>query len=224
MLSDIPVSSSHEVFNGFYRAVVEDNQDPLKSGRVKVRVYPVFKDISVEALPWAIYADALMGGASNSGGIFIPVVGSHVFVFFENGDHRFPVYFAGAPAIENETPDIPSEARGVKYPNNRVFKTKKGIVIEYDDSDGDVRIKFTHPSGTNRVMSNEGNLTETVVGIAKIDATGKIILNTQADCDVISSANVNVTATGNISLTANGNVSITASGNVDVTGTTINLN
>lgn len=97
-------------FNGFYRGIVMDVDDPKMSGRIKVKIYPMFKDIETINLPWAIYASG-MGGYANVGNIDVPPVGSHVFCFFENGDHRFPVYFAGAPSIENDVPDVPTVSR-----------------------------------------------------------------------------------------------------------------
>ena len=107
-------------FTGFYRGIVVANDDPLKSGRVRVRVFPMFQDVTdIETLPWAIPADPSFGGYANVGSINVPVVDSHVFVFFENSDFRFPVYFAGAPAIQNDSPDVPTLSReddgSIKY-------------------------------------------------------------------------------------------------------------
>lgn len=98
-------------FNGFYRGVVVDVNDPTESGRIRIRVHPMFSGVDDSVLPWAIPADSTFGGAANIGSASIPIVDSHVFCFFENGDHRFPVYFASAPAIQNDIPDIPTLSR-----------------------------------------------------------------------------------------------------------------
>jgi hypothetical protein len=102
---------SNTTFNGFYRGIVVNNIDPLENGRVRIKIYPMFQDVLDEHLPWAIYADPNMGGISNVGSINVPTLQSHVFCFFENGDHRFPVYFSAAPAIENSVPDAPALSR-----------------------------------------------------------------------------------------------------------------
>lgn len=94
-------------FDGFYRGVVVDVDDLTKSGRVRIKVYPMFESVDDDVLPWAIPADQTFGGSANIGSSAVPIVDSHVFCFFENGDHRFPVYFASAPAIQNDVPDIP---------------------------------------------------------------------------------------------------------------------
>lgn len=112
MFNKITGTEKHtEKFTGFYRAEVIENTDDLEAGRIKVRVFPMFDGVNDSALPWAIPSDPLMGGSANVGGINVPSIGAHVFVFFENGDHRYPVYFAGAPAIQNNVPDAPALSR-----------------------------------------------------------------------------------------------------------------
>ena len=91
---------------GVYRASVASNQDPLKMGRVKVRV-PCYhgtheNGIPDSDLPWAIVC---MQGASYQSGMYIvPEVGSQVLVVFENGSHSKPVaiggiYSCGSPIV-----------------------------------------------------------------------------------------------------------------------------
>jgi len=91
-----------------YRGVVEDVDDPEKGGRVKVRILGIHSDnpkyVETKHLPWAIPATGLTmagGGLRNIGTMNVPSIGSHVFIFFEAGDHNFPVYFSAAPAIED---------------------------------------------------------------------------------------------------------------------------
>ena len=211
---------------GFYRGIVVNNNDELKSGRIQINVIPFFDGVKQEDLPWAIYADSFMGGLSNNGGIMIPEVGSHVFVFFENGDHRYPVYFAGAPAIQKDIPDIPTlsykddgtvqtinnntvknvqkadggfwsepdSAYASEYPNNKVIRTKSGIVFEYDDTPQHERIHIFHPSGTRTEIDTIGNKVEHVVG-----AKYKVVIG---DENISVSGDVNITVSGTVNLKA----------------------
>lgn len=94
-------------FPHIYRGVVEDNNDPVKAGRIRIRILGIHSDnlkyVPTDTLPWAIPATSIGldgGGLRNIGQYKVPDIGSHLFVFFEGGDHNFPVYFAGAPAIE----------------------------------------------------------------------------------------------------------------------------
>lgn len=155
-------------FLGNYRATVVDNVDvddngnPVTSGRVKVRVPKVHgPDVPDEALPWAHYSDPFMGGLDDVGSILIPEVGAMVWVFFEAGDHDQPVYFAGAHS-KNGLPSEKSEEG--TYPTKKVIKTKAGFIFEIDDTEGQTKLKITQPNGNIKESDHEGNVAETIVG------------------------------------------------------------
>ena len=115
MKKNIDIKLNTDKLNGIFRGVVELNVDPLKLGRVKVRVWGVHTDLKVknnyegvptDDLPWAEQACSITEGSVSGYGLWsIPLQGSHVFVFFENGDHRKPVYFATVPGIPENAPD-----------------------------------------------------------------------------------------------------------------------
>jgi hypothetical protein len=100
---------------GIYRGVVEDRSgDPLKLGRIKIRVFGIHTDkkikdrlsgVATEDLPWAEPAAPLMGGSSGFGSFSVPLQGAHVFLFFENGNQTQPRYFATAPGVPTEKCD-----------------------------------------------------------------------------------------------------------------------
>ena len=137
-------------FNGMYRGIVVDVDDPKVAGRVRVRVHSVYDGVKDDALPWAQYADPFFMTGEDSGSQITPDVGNRVWLFFEEGDHMYPVFFAGAPSAK----DLPSEATTT----NRVIKTKKGHTVEIDDTDGNERIKLTHSTGTYLEMNDAGEL------------------------------------------------------------------
>ena len=182
-------------FDGFYRGKVVDNNDPKQAGRIKIEVFGVFDGLNADHLPWAVMADPLMGGLGDNGSIFVPNMDSHVFLFFEGGDHRHPVYFAGAPAIQDGEPDAPSESREEgEYPNNKVFKTKAGITIEMDDSENSVRFKVKHPSGTNFEVDNDGDYTIEISGDGTFTINGQYSLDASGEVSIKSGAQVSVQA------------------------------
>lgn len=169
---------STEKFYGNHRGEVVRNDDPMENGRVQVRIFGVFDEIEDDDLPWAQYADPMMGGETDVGGVLVPEVGAHVWTFFEGGDWHFPVYWAGAPAMNGRNnPDLPTESReNGQYPHNKVFKTKNGIVIELDDTEGAVKIRVHHPSGTMREIDAEGNVNEEVSGDVTSEVFGDVIV------------------------------------------------
>lgn len=240
-------------YNGFYRGIVVDNNDPLKSGRVRIRIYPMFKDIdNIETLPWAIYADPSMGGIADTGSINVPKLNSHVFCFFENGDFRYPVYFSAAPAIENDIPDSPTLSResdatvtdinanaeknvptasgatwsepdsfyAATYPNNSVYKSKNGIIVEIDDTDDNVRMHVYHPSGTRNEVNNFGDKVAhtarhsymVVVGNDNAYIKGTKSITVDGNMDVYCKSAVNIKVDGNATINVGGD------GIVDIAG------
>lgn len=81
---------------GTYSGLVEDNKDPEKRGRLKIRVPVVFGssvNIGVDNLPWALPRGLPSGGTSNSGGIdWVPDVGDQVWVTFLDGEPEKPLW------------------------------------------------------------------------------------------------------------------------------------
>jgi hypothetical protein len=73
--------------NKTYVGVVEDNQDPKKMGRVKVRVMDVFDDIPLEDIPWAMPWKDLNGNEFN-----LPEKGKVVMVVFDQGNQDSPEF------------------------------------------------------------------------------------------------------------------------------------
>jgi LAS superfamily LD-carboxypeptidase LdcB len=72
-----------DIFIGF----VEDNIDPDRIGRCKIRVHTVFDDIPVEDIPWASPYKDVSGTAFS-----LPGVGKVVTVIFNNGNIYKPEY------------------------------------------------------------------------------------------------------------------------------------
>jgi len=105
-------------FYGIYRGVVECRFDPERLCRCRVRVWGVhdeLKDktdkrgIPTKELPWAEPAYGLYQGSVSGNGIWtVPLHGSYVWVFFENGNWMQPRYFATIPGNPIE-PANPAE-------------------------------------------------------------------------------------------------------------------
>ena len=70
-----------------YIGVVEDNKDPKKLGRCRVRVFNIFDDIPVEDIPWASPWKDL-----NGNGFTVPEKGKVLSVVFDEGNKYKPEY------------------------------------------------------------------------------------------------------------------------------------
>lgn len=142
------------LFPYIYRALVLDNNDPDKLGRIKARIYPMFFNLGSEVIPWAVPASPLFAGAGDGfGSICIPSIGTYVFVFFEQGRIDQPVYFAEA---QTATKGIPTEST-TNYPNRKVWKTSDNFVVYIDETANE--LKITHQSGTKITIDSTGKIT-----------------------------------------------------------------
>lgn len=96
---------------------------------------------------------------SGMGMYSIPAVGSHVWVFFKDGDANTPVYFATAHGIDDFA-KMNSEISGLEngdggiYDHAQVLNTAKHT-IQFDDTDGAEALNIIHYNGSNISINNE---------------------------------------------------------------------
>lgn len=171
-----PGATSHPRHYGKYRAVVLDNVDPLRLGRVQVQVPDV---LGAGVSRWAMPCVPLAG--HQSGVFLLPQVGTPVWVEFEQGEAELPIWVGGywvdaaelpplahaglaiAPSLVLQTPsqnaiaisDLPGPDGGI------LLKTQSGAMIAIND----VGITISNGRGASIVLTgpmvtvNEGALT-----------------------------------------------------------------
>lgn len=113
MFSHESFKAVETLFNGIHIGLVEDNIDPDKAGKVRVRIAGIhtpkkeagiIEGIPTVDLPWALPANPIAGGSvSGLGESKVPVQGSWVILFFIGGNHNRPVYFATIPGFPQES-------------------------------------------------------------------------------------------------------------------------
>lgn len=136
-------------FYATYKGIVANNQDPENLGRLQLKVPQVYGDEVYEywALPKGIFA------GNGIGSFWIPNKGDFVWVSFENGDPRFPIWEYGWWKDKNS---IPKDAT----PEIKVLQTTAGHRIVLDDKNKKVQIEDCNG---NKVELNEtgiSNVTE----------------------------------------------------------------
>jgi uncharacterized protein involved in type VI secretion and phage assembly len=135
---------------GVYPALVSDIKDPDGQGRVRVTL-PWSPDTGGERYEaWARVA-TLMGG-NNRGSWFIPDVGDEVLVVFEGGDPRRPYCIGG---LWNGSDSPPEAMDGAGRNNRKVIRSRNGVKVTLDDSDGQEKLILETPGG-QRVTLKDG--------------------------------------------------------------------
>jgi len=126
-------------YYSFYRAEVVDNADPEGMGRLKVKCRTVFRDATPDK--WIFPKGAIAG--KKSGFYHLPQVGDMIYLMFEEGDSRFPVWEYGW-WLQGQGPEeiAPNKFSWVSPNGNRIdlddenntvkITTKDGYVVETD--------------------------------------------------------------------------------------------
>jgi len=101
----------------FYIGIVEDNNDPLKLGRLKIRIFGVHTEnrtsknniqfLATDDLPWSLPAMPISNSSIDGISDFSTILpGTRVFVFFLDQYHQKPFYFAVMPFVLDEMPNF----------------------------------------------------------------------------------------------------------------------
>lgn len=152
-------------FYGKYRGFVVENDDPEQLGRLRLQVPSVLGSEVVTG--WAVPC-VPYGGMMDQGWLSIPELEAGVWVEFEEGDLEFPVWvgtFWSKPEGNSELPK-PNDPDGAEAadvqapPTRKIFKTVKGLTLQFEDADDDESILLVQPVSdeTRNVfrMDNDG--------------------------------------------------------------------
>ena len=224
----------------WFLGTVEDRNDPLKLGRVRVRIINVHSEkqsrVSTAELPWASILNSPNSASLNDVGIS-PTgiqVGTTVVGFFMDSRDGNHAVILGTLVGLSDVNDVPKEAREInsiqkdmlgpepasaytsRYPFNKVIKTEGGHLIEVDDTPGKERLHMYHKSGTYVEINEEGRQVVKVVG----DSYEVVVKNQE----IYIGGNVNVNVKGNVNIQVDGTYTVESGGTMTFKAPRIDLN
>jgi uncharacterized protein involved in type VI secretion and phage assembly len=182
---------------GAYPAKVTDIVDPDQQGRAKVRL-PWLPDNNGKGYEvWARLATMMAG--NNRGSWFVPDVNDEVLVMFEAGDPRRPYIVGG---LWNGRDDPPESMDGTGDNNLKVLRSRNGVKITLDDSDGQERLVLETPGGQMitlkdgpgavEIVDSNGNSVKLETGGITVNASAQVTI--QASMITVSAGMVTVDA------------------------------
>lgn len=126
---------------------VMDVEDPDTLGRIKVKVFGKFDELSTEDIPWCYPGNNMTSGSNSGGGFYsVPKLGSIVSVRFDNGNIYHPEYFFKqriSNELQEEIKPNPTNFHSLIYDsdeNLKIYYTQdKGLMLEYLDSQINMR-------------------------------------------------------------------------------------
>jgi len=184
-------------------AIIKDNKDPEKLGRVKVQF-----DWGLDTpSPWIRMVMPHAG--DNRGFYFVPEIGDEVLVGFEMGNPDYP-YVIGS--LYNGKNNFGGRANDNN--NLKSISTRSGNEILFDD-DGSIVISNEHNSFT-LACADDGSITLQTDGDMIFTAGKKMEFNSGKDMIVNPGENYKITTQKDFNLKAKGAGTIETSGNLEV--------
>lgn len=124
------------LYYGIYRGTVSDNKDPENLGRIRIKVPQIYGKESPEK--WV--------EQKGNGIFYVPEIGEPIFVTFEGGNTRFPIYECGWYA------KTPGDAKSVNQKNIVIQRDGRTILIDSDNK----KIVIKDASGLTIDMDAKG--------------------------------------------------------------------
>ena len=178
-------------------ATVTSLEDPEHRNRVQVRLCAFDGATQQDAPLWARVVAPFAG--DKRGAFFLPDFGDEVLVVFAGGDSRFPLVIGG---LWNGAAAAPADIQSGGINRYKRIRSKNGIVITFDDQDGQETLTLETPGGQKLTLqdgpasvkaedSNGNSITLDTSGIT-VQATASVTVN--ASSVSVSAGTVSVDA------------------------------
>ncbi|HOD65063.1 MAG TPA: phage baseplate assembly protein V [candidate division Zixibacteria bacterium] len=206
----------------FQTGVVTDNNDPDGLGRVRVRLSWQAEDQASEFLRLLTF-----DGGQGRGWFGLPEVGDEVLVAYERGNPDAPVVLGCLYNGQDTPPKATADCLDGGQVATKIFRTRRGNELVFDDRDGTETITINQRDNTNKivlamdgpkiVIETTGDLLMKAAAIAVESTSGDISIKSaaalkgEAAADIDLSAQANFKSEGAMNYEAKGGVEFKAS-------------
>jgi uncharacterized protein involved in type VI secretion and phage assembly len=170
-------------FYGLYPAIVTNIVDEKNLGRIEVS----FPWLGTDGASVRAWATLLSPYAEDGQGFLVcPSKDTQVVVAFEAGDPRRPYIVGTAWNGREALPVLPEEAN-----NYRLIRTRSGCILEFDDTDGAVKITIETPGGHKIVLDDgqtEVKIEHSAGPFVKLTSGGEVKIQANSTVDITASA------------------------------------
>lgn len=187
-----------------YFGVVENVIDPENVGRVQVRVFPYYREFSVEDLPWAYVLRSTDLGNTFGRGLnqHNLIEGSQVLVEFLDPNMQQPIVLGIVPR-ESDFADMQSYL-------THTLKFLNGSEITVDETPDKEYIKVLD-TNQNYILMNKDGIT-----IHSGKGSQTITLESEGNSKIISKSNTTIETSGNTNITTKGSTTIESSSDINI--------
>jgi uncharacterized protein involved in type VI secretion and phage assembly len=202
------VPNAPQVIVGVVLGTVANNKDKEGLNRVAVKL-PWLTDGEVI---WARVATPMAG--KDRGLYVLPEVDDEVLVMFERGDVRFPYVVGSLWNGEDKSPENNADGNN----NRRVFKSRSGHQLIFNDDPGKETVEIVDASGKNSIVI------DTAKNTIAITSDKDIQLTAPKGTVTISAQTIDLKASGDGSFSAGGTMTVHATDDLTVRGRNVNIN
>lgn len=139
----------------YHSGIVRDNDDPEMRGRLLIECPDVAYG---QSLPWASPKMHFVDSDRRAGSFWIPNVNSVVEVEIESEEDSEATTLDPKWRCDVYPDGTVPEIFQTNYPQRRGWVTAAGHTLFFDDTEGELVFKLIHPSGTELVITNSGEM------------------------------------------------------------------
>lgn len=206
-----PVDMSDPKIDTKWTGKVIANNDPMRLGRVKVKIFGFYDDVEESVIPWALPENGYLGASTAN--LVVPPVDTIVRGYFENGDPYKPVY-DGMITVENPLAAAAESFLGARGPGDSIMDDATSsldypdvmVLMKTDDGEG---VTLNRKNGQMKISHRSGLKIQ-------IDPNGSILVEQSMSKKIVNpnAATMDVKIEGKFTLEANDDIVIDAKRNV----------